>query len=150
MLKQGGPTWTSSCTHRHCAQGGRDRRLNQDSGATVLWTEGAWVRRFQMLGTKPTAGACARRPVPEGRGRARRVRYLRRGLGHANEHPRRGAGGDSGARYVGRLIAKELKGQKVKRPFRYFDNGNMTVGKNYAVLERRWLRAAALNHADRK
>jgi len=42
--------------------------------------------------------------------------------------------------YVGRSIAKELKGQKVKRPFRYFDKGNMAVvGKNYAVLERGWL-----------
>jgi len=40
-------------------------------------------------------------------------------------------------RYVGRLIAKELKGRKVKRPFRYFNKGNMAVvGKNYAVLER--------------
>jgi NADH dehydrogenase len=45
-------------------------------------------------------------------------------------------------RYVGRLIAKGLKGQKVKRPFRYFDKGNMAVvGKNYAVLERGWLRS---------
>jgi len=44
-------------------------------------------------------------------------------------------------RYVGRLIAKELKGRKVKRPFRYFDKGNMAVvGKNYAVLERGRLR----------
>jgi NADH:ubiquinone reductase (H+-translocating) len=40
-------------------------------------------------------------------------------------------------RYVGRLIASELKGREVKRPFRYFDKGNMAVvGKNYAVLER--------------
>jgi len=40
-------------------------------------------------------------------------------------------------RYVGRLIASELKGQELKRPFRYFDKGNMAVvGKNYAVLER--------------
>src|SRR5262249_12887983 len=39
--------------------------------------------------------------------------------------------------YAGRLIAKELKGQRVIRPFRYFDKGNMAVvGKNYAVLER--------------
>src|SRR5215469_1685515 len=46
-------------------------------------------------------------------------------------------------RYVGRLIAKELKGRTVKRPFRYFDKGNMAVvGKNYAVLERGWLRTA--------
>src|SRR5499427_847661 len=47
--------------------------------------------------------------------------------------------------YVGRLIAKELKGRKVKRPFRYFDKGNMAVvGKNYAVLERGWLRTSGL------
>jgi len=46
-------------------------------------------------------------------------------------------------RYVGRLIAKGLKGRKVKRPFRYFDKGNMAVvGKNYAVLERGWLRTS--------
>jgi len=46
-------------------------------------------------------------------------------------------------RYVGRLIASELKGREVKRPFRYFDKGNMAVvGKNYAVLERGWLRTS--------
>jgi NADH dehydrogenase len=40
-------------------------------------------------------------------------------------------------RYVGRLIAKELRGRKVKRPFRYVGKGNTAVvGKNYAVLER--------------
>jgi NADH:ubiquinone reductase (H+-translocating) len=46
-------------------------------------------------------------------------------------------------RYVGRLIAKELKGRKIERPFRYFDKGNMAVvGKNYAVLERGLLRTS--------
>ena len=46
-------------------------------------------------------------------------------------------------RYVGRLIANDLKGRKVKRPFRYFNKGNMAVvGKNYAVLERGWLRTS--------
>jgi NADH:ubiquinone reductase (H+-translocating) len=46
-------------------------------------------------------------------------------------------------RYVGRQIAKELKGQRVGRPFHYFDMGNMAVvGKNYAVLERGWLRTS--------
>jgi NADH dehydrogenase len=46
-------------------------------------------------------------------------------------------------RFVGRLIAKELKKRRVNRPFRYFDKGNMAVvGKNYAVLERGWLRAS--------
>src|SRR5215475_7896349 len=45
--------------------------------------------------------------------------------------------------YVGRLISNELNGQKVERPFRYFDKGNMAVvGKNYAVLERGWLRTS--------
>src|SRR5262245_66412098 len=43
--------------------------------------------------------------------------------------------------YVGQLIARELTGEKVTRPFRYFDKGNMAVvGKNYAVLERGGLR----------
>jgi len=39
-------------------------------------------------------------------------------------------------RYVGRLISRQLKGREPKRPFRYFDKGNMAVvGKNFAVLE---------------
>jgi NADH dehydrogenase len=46
-------------------------------------------------------------------------------------------------RYVGRLIAQELKGQKMKGPFRYFDKGNMAVvGNNYALLERGRLRTS--------
>jgi NADH dehydrogenase len=45
--------------------------------------------------------------------------------------------------YVGRVIAKELKGRKAKRPFRYFNKGTMAVvGKNYAVLERGRLRTS--------
>ncbi|WP_128970966.1 NAD(P)/FAD-dependent oxidoreductase [Bradyrhizobium tropiciagri] len=62
-----------------------------------------------------------------------------------NEHPVPGVAQAAiqEGRFVGRLIAKELKGQKVKRPFRYFDKGNMAVvGKNYAVLERGWLRTS--------
>jgi NADH:ubiquinone reductase (H+-translocating) len=44
-------------------------------------------------------------------------------------------------RYVGRLIARQLEGRLPKRPFRYFDKGNMAVvGKNFAVLESRHLR----------
>jgi NADH:quinone reductase (non-electrogenic) len=39
-------------------------------------------------------------------------------------------------RYVGRLIARRLKGREPKHPFRYFDKGNMAiVGKNFAILE---------------
>jgi NADH dehydrogenase len=59
-----------------------------------------------------------------------------------NEHPVPGVAQAAiqQGRYVGRLIAKELKGRKVERPFHYFDKGNMAVvGKNYAVLERGWL-----------
>src|SRR5215471_5443181 len=55
------------------------------------------------------------------------------------EHPVPGVGQAAiqGGQYVGRLIAEELKGRRVERPFRYFDKGNMAVvGKNYAVLER--------------
>ena len=62
-----------------------------------------------------------------------------------NEHPVPGVAQAAiqEGRYVGWLIAKELKGQKIKRPFRYFDLGNMAVvGKNYAVLERGWLRTS--------
>src|SRR6202045_3788272 len=60
-----------------------------------------------------------------------------------NEHPVPGVAQAAiqEGRYVGRLIAKELNGREVKYPFRYFDKGNMAVvGKNYAVLERGWLR----------
>src|SRR5580704_6839062 len=40
-------------------------------------------------------------------------------------------------RYVGQVISKQLKGRAPRRPFRYFDKGNMAVvGKNFAVLER--------------
>src|ERR1700722_1253564 len=62
-----------------------------------------------------------------------------------NEHPVPGVAQAAiqEGRYVGRLIADDLKGRKVKRPFRYFDKGNMAVvGKNYAVLERGWLRTS--------
>jgi NADH:ubiquinone reductase (H+-translocating) len=38
--------------------------------------------------------------------------------------------------YVGRLIARHLRGREPKHPFRYFDKGNMAVvGKNFAILE---------------
>ena len=59
-----------------------------------------------------------------------------------NEHPVPGVAQAAiqEGRYVGRLIANDLKGLKVKRPFHYSNKGNMAVvGKNYAVLERGWL-----------
>ena len=46
-------------------------------------------------------------------------------------------------RFVGRLIAEALQGRSPRRPFRYFDKGNMAVvGKNYAVLQRGKARAS--------
>jgi NADH:ubiquinone reductase (H+-translocating) len=40
-------------------------------------------------------------------------------------------------RYVGQVISRQLKGKAPRRPFRYFDKGNMAVvGTNFAVLER--------------
>jgi len=46
-------------------------------------------------------------------------------------------------RYVGQLIAREIEGRQVTRPFRYVDKGNMAVvGRNYAILERGLLRTS--------
>jgi NADH:ubiquinone reductase (H+-translocating) len=115
--------------------------------ATVLWTAGVAASPIpKMLGTKTDRA-----------GRALVDPFLKVVdvpgvfvVGDAaslmqNEHPVPGVAQAAiqEGRYVGRLIAKELKGQKVKRPFRYFDKGNMAVvGKNYAVLERGWLRTS--------
>ncbi len=112
--------------------------------ATVLWTAGVAASPIpKMLGTKTDrAGRALVDPflkIVEAPGV-----FV---VGDAasvtqNEHPVPGVAQAAiqEGRYVGRLIAKELKGQKVKRPFRYFDKGNMAVvGKNYAVLERGWL-----------
>ena len=109
--------------------------------ATVLWTAGVAASPIpKMLGTKTDrAGRALVDPflkVVEAPGV-----FV---VGDAasvmqNEHPVPGVAQAAiqEGRYVGRLLAKELKGRKVKRPFRYFDKGNMAVvGKNYAVLER--------------
>jgi NADH:ubiquinone reductase (H+-translocating) len=114
-------------------------------GATVLWTAGVAASPIpKMLGTKTDRA-----------GRALVDPFLKVVdapgvfvVGDAasvmqNEHPVPGVAQAAiqEGRYVGRLIAKELKGREVKRPFRYFGKGNMAVvGKNYAVLERGSLR----------
>jgi NADH:quinone reductase (non-electrogenic) len=115
--------------------------------ATVLWTAGVAASPVpKMLGTKTDrAGRALVDPflkVVEAPGV-----FV---VGDAasvmqNEHPVPGVAQAAiqEGRYVGRLIAKELKGQKFERPFRYFDKGNMAVvGKNYAVLERGSLRTS--------
>src|SRR5229473_2451101 len=117
------------------------------SSATVLWTAGVAASPIpKMLGSKTDRA-----------GRALVDPFLKVVdapgvfvVGDAasvmqNEHPVPGVAQAAiqEGRYVGRLIAKELMGRKVKRPFRYFDKGNMAVvGKNYAVLERGWLRTS--------
>ena len=46
-------------------------------------------------------------------------------------------------RYVGRLIARQLKGREWKHPFHYADKGNMAVvGKNFAILESGFFRTS--------
>jgi len=109
--------------------------------ATVLWTAGVAASPIpKMLGTKTDRA-----------GRAVVDPFLKVVdtpgvfvVGDAasvmqHEHPVPGVAQAAiqEGRYVGRLIASELKGRKVNRPFHYFDKGNMAVvGKNYAVLER--------------
>jgi NADH dehydrogenase len=118
---------------------------NRIPSATVLWTAGVAASPIpKMLGTKTDRA-----------GRALVDPFLKVVdapgvfvVGDAasvmqNEHPVPGVAQAAiqEGRYVGRLIAKELNGLEVKYPFRYFDKGNMAVvGKNYAVLERGWLR----------
>ncbi|WP_024519650.1 NAD(P)/FAD-dependent oxidoreductase [Bradyrhizobium sp. Tv2a-2] len=120
---------------------------NRILSATVLWTAGVAASPIpKMLGTKIDRA-----------GRALVDPFLRVVdapgvfvVGDAasvmqDEHPVPGVAQAAiqQGRYVGRLIAKELKGRNVKRSFRYFDKGNMAVvGKNYAVLERGWLRTS--------
>jgi NADH dehydrogenase len=120
---------------------------NRIPSATVLWTAGVAASPLpKMLGTKTDRA-----------GRALVDPFLKAVdapgvfvVGDAasvmqNDHPVPGVAQAAiqEGRYVGRLIAKELKGRNVKRPFRYFDKGNMAVvGKNYAVLERDWLRTS--------
>jgi NADH dehydrogenase len=115
--------------------------------ATVLWTAGVAASPIpKMLGTKTDRA-----------GRALVDPFLKVAnapgvfvVGDAasvmqTEHPVPGVAQAAiqEGRFVGRLIANELKGRSVKRPFRYFDKGNMAVvGKNYAVLERGWLRTS--------
>jgi NADH dehydrogenase len=109
--------------------------------ATVVWTAGVAASPIpKMLGTKTDRA-----------GRALVDPFLRIVeapgvfvVGDAasvmqNEHPVPGVAQAAiqEGQYVGRVIAKELRGQKIAHPFSYFDKGNMAVvGKNYAVLER--------------
>src|SRR5262249_7973553 len=137
------------CQGRDSRRQGRDRRRKQDPSATVLWTAGVAASPVpKMLGTKTDrAGRAIVDPflkVVEAPGVfvvGDAASVMQKG------HPVPGVAQAAiqEGRYVGQLIAKELKGREVKRPFRYFDKGNMAVvGKNYAVLERGSLRTGRL------
>src|SRR5689334_5430789 len=99
--------------------------------ATVVWTAGVAASPIpKMLGTKTDRA-----------GRALVDPFLKVVdepgvfvVGDAasvmqNEHPVPGVAQAAiqEGRYVGRLIAKDLKGQKIVYPFSYFDKGNMAV-----------------------
>ncbi|KRP85488.1 pyridine nucleotide-disulfide oxidoreductase [Bradyrhizobium pachyrhizi] len=121
---------------------------NRIPSATVLWTAGVAASPIPtMLGTKTDrAGRALVDPflkVAEAPGVF--VAGDAASVMQKNEHPVPGVAQAAiqEGHYVGRLIAKELKGGKVKRPFSYFDKGSMAVvGRNYAVLERGWLRTS--------
>jgi NADH dehydrogenase len=115
--------------------------------ATVLWTAGVAASPIpKMLGTTiDRAGRALVDPFLKVVGAPYVFVVGDAASVIQNEHPVPGVAQAAiqEGHYVGRLIAKELKGRKVKRPFRYFDKGNMAVvGKNYAVLERGWLRTS--------
>src|SRR5215468_1449979 len=109
--------------------------------ATVLWTAGVAASPIpMMLGSKTDrAGRAVVDPFLK-LVEAPRVFVVGDAASVVqNEHPVPGVAQAAiqEGRYVGRVIAKELKGQKVVQPFSYFDKGNMAVvGQNYAVLER--------------
>jgi NADH dehydrogenase len=120
---------------------------NRIPSATVLWTAGVAASPVpKMLGSKTDrAGRALVDPFLKVADAPGVFVIGDAALVMLNEHPVPGVAQAAiqQGRYVGRLIAKELKGRKVERPFRYFDKGNMAVvGKNYAVLERGWVRTS--------
>jgi len=109
--------------------------------ATVVWTAGVAASPIpKMLGTKTDrAGRALVDPFLKVVGAPGVFVVGDAASVVHNEHPVPGVAQAAiqEGRYVGRLIAKELKGQKIAHPFSYFDKGSMAVvGKNYAVLER--------------
>src|SRR5262245_46001882 len=109
--------------------------------ATVVWTAGVAASPIpKMLGTKTDrAGRAVVDPFLKVVGAPGVFVVGDAASVMQEEHPVPGVAQAAiqEGQYVGRLIAKELKGQKIVQPFSYFDKGNMAVvGKKYAVLER--------------
>lgn len=113
--------------------------------ATVLWTAGvAPSPLIKLLGVKTDrAGRVAVGPSMDVEG-APGVFVVGDASSIANDGrpvPGVAQAAIQQGRYVGRLIARQLKGQASKRPFRYADKGSMAVvGKNFAILETKHLR----------
>jgi len=114
-----------------------DKRI---PSATVLWTAGVAASPIvKMLGTKTDRAGRAsvgpRLDVPDVPGvfvvgdTAAVMQDGRPVPGVAQAAIQQG-------HYVGRAISEQLNGRQPRRPFRYFDKGNMAVvGKNFAILE---------------
>src|ERR1700760_3296262 len=108
--------------------------------ATVLWTAGVLASPLvKMIGIKTDrAGRACIGPhmdVPDQRG-VFVVGDASSAMQNGRPVPGVAQAAMQQGRYVGRLIARELKGKSKPRPFHYFDKGNMAVvGKNFAILE---------------
>src|SRR3954451_10734311 len=113
---------------------------NRIPSATVLWTAGVAVSPIvKLLGAK--TDRAGRVPVGPFMNLPDVTGVFVVGDASSVERDGRPVPGVAQAaiqqgRYVGRLIARQLKGREPKHPFRYFDKGNMAVvGKNFAILE---------------
>jgi NADH dehydrogenase len=109
-------------------------------GATVIWTAGvAPSPLVKLLGAKTDkAGRAAVGPFMDVEGVAGVfvVGDASSVVCEGRSVPGVAQAAIQQGRYVGRLISLQLKGHERKRPFRYFDRGNMAVvGKNFAILE---------------
>jgi NADH dehydrogenase len=114
---------------------------NRIPSATVLWTAGvAASPLIKALGaTTDRAGRAVVDPFLKFSDAAGVFVVGDAATATQGEHPVPGVAQAAiqEGRYVGRLIAKTLRGESAEPPFRYFDKGNMAVvGKNFAVLER--------------
>jgi NADH:ubiquinone reductase (H+-translocating) len=114
---------------------------NRIESATVLWAAGVSVSpMLKMLGAETDRGG---RVIVDSQLRVPGTQNVFVVGDAANisqdGHPLPGVAQvaiQSGS-FAGRLIAAELAGRQVTKPFSYFNKGNLAVvGKNYAILER--------------
>ncbi len=109
--------------------------------ATVLWTAGVTASPVtKLLGTKTDrAGHALVDPFLKVVDAAGGLLAATRRSVIQDGHPVRcvAQAAIQDGRYVGQLIAQEIQGREVARPFRYFDKGSMAVvGKNCGAVAR--------------